>query len=36
MINWKNIKLDLINFLKNEVKKTGLEKVTVGLSGGLD
>jgi NAD+ synthase len=36
MIDWKNIKLDLINFLKNEVKKTGLEKVTVGLSGGLD
>lgn len=36
MIDWKNIKLDLINFLKNEVKKIGLEKVTVGLSGGLD
>ncbi|MBU0925984.1 NAD+ synthase [bacterium] len=36
MIDWKNVKLDLINFLKNEVKKTGLEKVTVGLSGGLD
>jgi NAD+ synthase len=36
MINWKNIKLDLINFLKNELKKTGLEKVTLGLSGGLD
>jgi NAD+ synthase len=36
MIDWKNIKLNLINFLKNEVKKTGLEKVTVGLSGGLD
>lgn len=36
MINWKNIKLDLISFLKNEVTKTGLEKVTVGLSGGLD
>jgi len=36
MINWKIIKLDLINFLKNEVEKTGLKKVTVGLSGGLD
>lgn len=36
MINWKIIKQDLINFLKDEVKKTGLEKVTVGLSGGLD
>ncbi|MDZ7817144.1 MAG: NAD+ synthase [Aliarcobacter sp.] len=36
MIDWKKIKLDLINFLKDEVKKTGLEKVTVGLSGGLD
>lgn len=36
MIDWKNIKLDLINFLKNEVEKTGLNKVTVGLSGGLD
>ena len=36
MINWKNIKLDLIKFLKNEVEKTGLKKVTVGLSGGLD
>ena len=36
MIDWKKIKLDLICFLKDEVKKTGLEKVTVGLSGGLD
>ena len=36
MINWENIKLDLISFLKNEVANTGLEKVTVGLSGGLD
>jgi NAD+ synthase len=36
MINWKNIKLDLIKFLKDEVEKTGLKKVTVGLSGGLD
>lgn len=36
MINWKNIKEQLITFLQEEVKKTGLEKVTVGLSGGLD
>ena len=36
MINWKNIKLDLIKFLKDEVEKTGLKKVTMGLSGGLD
>ena len=36
MINWKNIKLDLIKFLKEEVEKTGLKKVTLGLSGGLD
>ena len=36
MIDWKNIKLDLIKFLKDEVEKTGLKKVTMGLSGGLD
>ncbi len=36
MINWQNVKIQLIDFLKDEVKKTGLEKVTVGLSGGLD
>ena len=36
MINWQNVKTQLIDFLKDEVKKTGLEKVTVGLSGGLD
>ena len=36
MINWKNVKLDLIKFLKDEVEKTGLKKVTLGLSGGLD
>ena len=34
--NWKKIKEDLILFLKTEVEKTGLKKVTVGLSGGLD
>ena len=36
MIEWKKIKEDLISFLKIEVEKTGLKKVTVGLSGGLD
>ncbi|MGA1931404.1 NAD+ synthase [Arcobacter sp. YIC-464] len=36
MINWKEIKEQLITFLKEEVKKTGLQNVTVGLSGGLD
>ena len=36
MKNWKKIKQDLIIFLKDEVEKTGLKKVTVGLSGGLD
>ncbi|MDY3201484.1 MAG: NAD+ synthase [Arcobacter sp.] len=36
MINWEKIKQDLILFLKDEVAKTGLKKVTVGLSGGLD
>lgn len=35
-MNWKNIKEQLITFLKDELKKTGLNKVTVGLSGGLD
>jgi NAD+ synthase len=34
--NWKKIKEDLIYFLKTEVEKAGLKKVTVGLSGGLD
>ncbi|MGA1939030.1 NAD+ synthase [Arcobacter sp. YIC-310] len=36
MINWDNVKEQLITFLQDEVKKTGLKKVTVGLSGGLD
>ena len=36
MIDWKKIKEDLIYFLKSEVEKSGLKKVTVGLSGGLD
>lgn len=35
-MNWPKIKIQLIDFLKSEVKKSGLEKVTVGLSGGLD
>lgn len=34
--NWKKIKENLIFFLKDEVSKAGLNKVTVGLSGGLD
>ncbi|RXJ86729.1 NAD+ synthase [Arcobacter sp. CECT 8985] len=36
MINWKNIEQQLLKFLRDEVEKTGLKKVTVGLSGGLD
>ena len=35
-MEWKNIKEQLIVFLKDEVKKAGLQRVTVGLSGGLD
>ena len=35
-MDWKNVKDQLISFLKEEVDKTGLNKVTVGLSGGLD
>jgi len=35
-MDWKNIKEQLITFLKDEVKKAGLQRVTVGLSGGLD
>jgi len=35
-MNWKNIKEQLIEFLKIEVNNTGLEKVVVGISGGLD
>lgn len=36
IVNWLNIKKQLIDFLQSEVQKTGLEKVTVGISGGLD
>ncbi len=35
-MEWNNIKEQLITFLKNEVNNAGLERVTVGLSGGLD
>jgi NAD+ synthase len=35
-MNYENVKKQLINFLKTEVKNAGLERVTVGLSGGLD
>ncbi len=35
-MNWQNIKDQMTIFLKDEVKKTGLSKVVVGLSGGLD
>ncbi|WP_418178854.1 NAD+ synthase [Aliarcobacter lanthieri] len=33
---WKKIKQNLIKFLVDEVNKTGLDRVTLGLSGGLD
>lgn len=35
-MNWKDIKQQLQNFLETELEKTGLSKVTVGVSGGLD
>ena len=35
-MNWENIKEQLKSFLENEVKNTGLNKVVVGISGGLD
>jgi len=35
-MNWIAIKEQLIQFLKDELNKTGLKKVTVGISGGLD
>ena len=35
-MNWLDIKEQLIKFLKEEVEKTGLKKVVVGISGGLD
>ncbi|RXJ95917.1 NAD(+) synthetase [Arcobacter sp. AHV-9/2010] len=36
MNKYENIKQKLINFLKEELHKTGLKSVVVGLSGGLD
>jgi len=35
-MNWKNIKAQLISFLQEEVSSIGLNKVVVGISGGLD
>jgi NAD+ synthase len=35
-MNWENIKTQLIDFLKNETKQIGVQKVVVGISGGLD
>ena len=35
-MDWQNIKDQMITFLKEEVTNTGLEKVVVGISGGLD
>lgn len=35
-MDFEKLKQNLINFLKDEVNKTGLKGVTVGLSGGLD
>lgn len=35
-MNWESVKNQLISFLKDEVTKAGLDRVTVGLSGGLD
>lgn len=36
MNNWQNIKQKLINFLEEEISKTGHKSVVLGLSGGLD
>lgn len=35
-MDFENIKQQLLTFLKDEVKKIGLDKVVVGISGGLD
>jgi NAD+ synthase len=35
-MNWLDIKNQLVKFLQDEVKNTGLNKVVVGISGGLD
>jgi len=35
-MNWENIKAQMKSFLREEVSNIGLEKVVVGISGGLD
>ncbi len=35
-MNFENIKQQMLTFLQDEVSKTGLKNVTVGISGGLD
>jgi NAD+ synthase len=35
-MHWENIKAQMITFLQDEVSKIGLNKVVVGISGGLD
>ena len=35
-MNWQNIEQQLNSFLQTQVDKTGLKKVVVGISGGLD
>lgn len=35
-MDYKNIKQQMIDFLKNETSKIGISNVTIGLSGGLD
>lgn len=35
-MNWKNVKVQMISFLQEEISKIGVKKVVVGISGGLD
>ena len=35
-MNWKKIKLQLISFLQEEASKIGVNRVVIGISGGLD
>jgi len=35
-MNWENIKKQMISFLQEEASKIGVDKVVVGISGGLD